>query len=94
MKIQLGHDRLTASTTGFTCYACRLYLSITAGYKDPETKFEYYTDKDVKSVASKLGWCRRQFSPIVNIWFCSNDCATQSRAAKELTEYWMVENPR
>jgi hypothetical protein len=90
MKIQIGHE--PSITVGYKCFACWTQLSISAGYKDPKDKSEYYTDKDVKAIASKLGWCRRQFHPSVNPWFCSRECAVNSRIAKDLTEYWMVEN--
>lgn len=87
MKIKLGRGH-ESSSCGFSCYACQERLVVAIG-RDYEERANY--DKSIRSLASKLGWVRRSFSPFVNIWFCSDKCAYQSIIAQDLTEYWMVE---
>jgi uncharacterized protein YlaI len=78
--IKLGNNPTSIHT--YQCAGCHSSLRIEM---DGRADF----DLDAPSqIAREKGWCRRQFHPAVNPWFCSRDCAHNSLTAKRWEDYW------
>jgi hypothetical protein len=71
---------ISKATVTITCWGCNKILT------KPYLNFDDCINKMDRLLLE--GWVKRSFGPNVWSWFCSYDCAYNSRHAKQAEQWW------
>jgi hypothetical protein len=76
-------NRLPTATITYDCWGCHRILPMSVDDGD-----EPFGKKENRLVKELYGWVKRHHAPNVDIWYCSDNCAYNSRNAQICDAYW------